>query len=49
MGPKIEAKGEMKIESQLYQNQFPQTTAKIMGYTFEAQHPIAKEITGVLK
>jgi predicted AlkP superfamily pyrophosphatase or phosphodiesterase len=49
MGPKIEAKGEMKIESQLYQNQFAQTMAKIMGYTFEAQHPIAKEITGVNK
>jgi predicted AlkP superfamily pyrophosphatase or phosphodiesterase len=49
MGPKIEAKGEMKIESQLYQNQFAQTMAKIMGYTFEAEHPIAKEITGVIK
>jgi predicted AlkP superfamily pyrophosphatase or phosphodiesterase len=49
MGPKIEAKGEMKIESQLYQNQFAQTMAKIMGYTFEAEHPIAEEIMGVLK
>jgi predicted AlkP superfamily pyrophosphatase or phosphodiesterase len=49
MGPKIEAKGEMKIESQLYQNQFAQTMAKIMGYTFEAEHPIAEEIIGVIK
>lgn len=49
MGPKIEAKGEMKIESQLYQNQFAQTMAKIMGYTFEAEHPIAEEIMGVIK
>lgn len=48
MGPKIEAKGEMKTESQLYQNQFAQTMAKIMGYTFEAEHPIAKEITGIV-
>jgi hypothetical protein len=32
----------------LYQNQFAQTMAKIMGYTFEAEHPIAKEI-GVIK
>ena len=49
MGPKIEAKGEMKIESQLYQNQFAQTMAKIMGYTFEAEHPIAEEIIDVIK
>jgi hypothetical protein len=35
MGPKIE-EGEIKIESQLYQNEFAQTMAKIMGYTFEA-------------
>lgn len=49
MGPLIEAKGEMKNENQLYQNQFAQTMAKIMGYTFEANHPIAKEISGVVK
>ena len=49
MGPKIEAKGEMKIESQLYQNQFVQTMAKIIDYTSEAEHPIAEEITGVIK
>jgi hypothetical protein len=28
MGPKIEGKGEIKIESQLYQNEFAQTMAK---------------------
>jgi hypothetical protein len=33
-----------KIESQLYQNEFAQTMAKIMGYTFEAEHPIAKKL-----
>ena len=49
MGPQIEAKGEMKNENQLYQNQFAQTMAKIMGYTFEANHPIAKEVSGVVK
>jgi hypothetical protein len=38
MGPKIEGKGEIKIESQLYQNEFAQTMAKIMGYTFAAMH-----------
>jgi len=49
MGPNIEAKGEMKNENQLYQNQFAQTMAKIMGYNFEANHPIANEIQGVIK
>lgn len=49
MGPQIEAKGEMKNENQLYQNQFAQTMSKIMGYTFEANHPIANEIPGVAK
>lgn len=49
MGPEIEAKGEMTNENQLYQNQFAQTMAKIMGYTFEANHPIANEIPGVIK
>lgn len=45
MGPEINAKGEIKTEGQLYQKQIAQTIAKLMGYTFEASHPIAKEIT----
>lgn len=45
MGPEINAKGEIKTETQLYQKQIAQTIAKLMGYTFEANHPIAKEIT----
>lgn len=49
MGPKIEAKGEMKNDSQIYQEQFAQTIAKIMGYTFTANHPIATEVSGVVK
>ena len=49
MGPQIEAKGEMTNKNQLYQNQFAQTIAKIMGYTYEAKHPISKEIPGIIK
>jgi hypothetical protein len=49
MGPGISGKGEIKMEGQLYQNQFAQTIAKLMGYTFMAEHPVAKEITEVLK
>ena len=49
MGPGISAKGEMKMEGQLYQEQFAQTIAKLMGYTYKSKHPIAKEVTEVLK
>ncbi|MEO8534028.1 MAG: phosphoglyceromutase [Flavobacterium sp.] len=47
MGPEIAPKGEIKAETQLYQKQFAQTIAKIMGYTFTASHPVAKEISEV--
>jgi hypothetical protein len=49
MGPTIDAGGEMKNETQLFQKQFAQTIAKLLGYTFKADHPIATEITEVLK
>jgi hypothetical protein len=49
MGPGISGKGEIKVEGQLYQQQFAQTIAKLIGYTYKAEHPIAKEITEVLK
>ncbi|WP_300976715.1 phosphoglyceromutase [Flavobacterium sp.] len=49
MGPGISEKGELKTEGQFFQEQFAQTIAKLMGYTYKAAHPIAKEITEVLK
>lgn len=49
MGPEIAAKGEIKTDSQLYQKQIAQTIAKIMGYTFTAPHPVAEEISEVVK
>ena len=49
IGPEIKAKGEQKTEEQLYQQQFAQTIAKLLGHTFEANHPIAKEITQLTK
>jgi hypothetical protein len=49
MGPEIAAKGEIKTEGQLYQKQFAQTIAKIMGYNFTTTHPVANEITELLK
>lgn len=44
MGPGIKSSGEMSEPVQLYQQQFAQTFAKILGYTFKADHPIAEAI-----
>jgi len=44
IGPNVAAKGEMKANMQLYQKQFAQTIAKLLGYTFTAAHPIAEPI-----
>jgi hypothetical protein len=49
MGPDIRATGEQKTAGQLYQKQFAQTLAKLLGYTFTAEHPVAEEIQSVLK
>jgi hypothetical protein len=49
MGPDTPAQGEVKTEIQLYQQQFAQTIAKLPGYTYVANHPIAPEIMNVFK
>lgn len=49
LGPNTPAAGEMKTDVQLYQKQFAQTMAKLMGYTFTAEHPVADEIKTVIK
>ncbi|MES2002985.1 MAG: sulfatase-like hydrolase/transferase [Bacteroidota bacterium] len=49
MGPNVSAKGEVKTEGQLYQKQFAQTMAQLMGLTYKAEHPVADEIPSVLK
>lgn len=49
MGPNVPAKGEMKNEGQLYQKQFAQTIARLMGYTYTAEHPVGEEVSSVLK
>jgi hypothetical protein len=48
MGPGIRATGEIKEPMQLYQEQFAQTMAKLLGYTFKADHPIGEEIKSVI-
>jgi hypothetical protein len=44
MGPGIISKGEVKTTQQLYQKQFAQTMAAILGLTFTAEHPIGEKI-----
>jgi Type I phosphodiesterase / nucleotide pyrophosphatase len=49
IGPGISGRGEIKNQMQLYQQQFAQTFAKIMGYIFKASHPVADEIRYLFK
>ena len=49
MGPGIAPSGEQKNNVQLFQDQFAQTIAKLLGYTYKAEHPISPEIKSVLK
>ena len=49
MGPDTPVRGELSTEMQLYQQQFAQTIARLMGYTYTAKHPIADAILYVFK
>ena len=49
MGPDTPQRGELNTVVQLYQQQFAQTFARLMGYTFQAVHPIADPILYVFK
>lgn len=44
MGPGIKPKGEVKTTQQLYQKQFAQTMASLLGLTFKTEHPVAEKI-----
>ncbi len=49
LGPDTPASGEMKMSMQLYQNQIAQTIAKLIGFTFKAEHPVGDEIRTAFK
>lgn len=49
LGPNTPDLGEIKTESQYFQKQFAQTIAKLMGYVFKADQPIADPIEAVIK
>ena len=44
MGPGIKAKGEIRSAQQLYQKQFAQTIANILGQQFNCEHPVGEKI-----
>jgi hypothetical protein len=48
LGPTITPKGEVKTETQLYQKQFAQTFAELLGYKFNAEHPVADGLKPLL-
>jgi hypothetical protein len=49
MGPDSPGGGEVKWPMQVYQQQFAQTIARLMGYNYKAAHPIAPSIPQVFK
>jgi bisphosphoglycerate-independent phosphoglycerate mutase (AlkP superfamily) len=44
MGPGINAKGEVKQPEQLYQKQFAQTIAHLLGFHFRCEHTVGEKI-----
>ena len=49
IGTGVAATGEQKNSAQFYQDQFAQTIAKLLGYTYKVSHPVSPEIKPVLK
>lgn len=49
MGPGIAPKGAIGTSGQLYQEQYAQTIARLLGYTFKADHPIAEPVKELLQ
>ncbi len=47
IGPDTKALGEIKKKETLYQDQLAATFAQLLGYTFTAEHPVAKPIRSI--
>ncbi|HJW16171.1 MAG TPA: sulfatase-like hydrolase/transferase [Flavisolibacter sp.] len=47
IGPHVSPQGEVTTETQLFQQQFAQTIAELLGFTFKTGHPVAPAISGV--
>ncbi|MET2983708.1 alkaline phosphatase family protein [Aureibaculum conchae] len=49
LGPGIKPLGEIEKEMQIYQDEIAQTAAKLLGFTFKANHPVGESIKSILK
>ncbi len=49
IAPGVAAKGELKINLQIYQKQFAQTIARLLGQTYSASHPIGEPVNEIWK
>lgn len=49
IGPDTPVRGEISVPMQLYQQQFAQTFATLLGYRYKADHPVAPAINEVFK
>lgn len=49
LAPTLRSKGEVKEPMQVYQQQFAQTMAALLGLRFTASHPVAQAVESVLK
>ena len=47
MGPGIPATGIVKTPEQIYQAQYAQTIANLLGFHFTTQHPVAESVKGI--
>ncbi|MEZ4968565.1 MAG: phosphoglyceromutase [Flavobacteriaceae bacterium] len=49
LGPGIAPMGENRIKGQIFQDQIAQTASKLLGFTFQADHPVGKSIESIVK
>ena len=49
LGPGIPVIGEVTSTGQIYQDQIAQTVAKLLGFTFKANHPVGESVRSILK
>jgi len=49
LGPDTPPLGEIKTHEQIYQEQFAQTIARALGFTFTANRPVAEAVKSVIK
>jgi hypothetical protein len=47
LAPDIKAKGEVTTASQVYESQFAQSFASLLGCVFVAEHPVGKRMSGL--